>query len=167
MDWGSFLCLVIFSLKQYILKSMKTKASGWQPPVLCQSCSLLRLSIPGSPKQCMGWRVRLAKAAQLQTVWSSYSPAEVDAFSSSCTCHWYWCLSAPQHRDLSSGLHIKSDCFGSSFQFNVSHKTVHYSGHRAKLPKATRGYVLTWGRLVWNSGESGSFSGQKAVNTMC
>lgn len=136
---------------------MKTKASGWDPLILCQSCSLFRLSIPDSPKQCMGCRVRLAKAAQLQTVLSSYSPAEVDVFPSSCTCHWYWCLSAPQHSDLSSGLHIKMDCSGSSFQFSVSHMPLHYSGHRAKLPQGTRGYLLSWGSLVWNSGESRSF----------
>lgn len=168
MDWGFFVWLFsFFHWNSYILKSMKTKTSGWQPLNLYQSCSLLRLSLAGSPKQCTGWRVRLAKAAQLQTVLSSYSPSEVDAFSSSCTRHWCWCLSAPQHSDLSSALHIKMDCFGSSFQFSGSHMPLHYSGRRAKLPKAARAYVLTWGSLVWNSGESGSFFGQKAVNTTC
>lgn len=147
---------------------MKTKASGRQPPHLSWNCSLLRVSIPGSPKQCPGWRVRLAKAAQLQTILSPYLHAEVDAFSSSCTRHWCWCLSAPQHSDLSSGLHIKMDCSGSSFQFSVSHVPLDCSGCRAKLPRAPRTYVLTWGSLVWNNRESGSFFfGQKAVNRMC
>lgn len=147
MDRGFFVWFFsFFHWNSCISKSMKTKTSGWQPLNLYQSCSLLRLSLAGSPKQCMGWRVRQAKAAQLQTVLSSYSPSEVDAFSSSCTRHWCWCLSAPQHSDLSSALHIKMDCFGSSFQFSGSHMPLHYSGRRAKLPKAARAYVLTWGK---------------------
>lgn len=65
--------------------------------------------------------MRPAKAAKHQAALSSYSPADVDAFSSSYTRHWCQCLSAPQHADLSSGLHIKTDCFGSGFQFSKPH----------------------------------------------
>lgn len=140
--------LLFLSLKQLHFKKHENKNQWLTAPKLVPELLFAQIVLSRSPKQCTGWRVRLAKAAQLQTVLSSYSPSEVDAFSSSCTRHWCWCLSAPQHSDLYSALHIKMDCFGSSFQFSVSHMPLHYSGCRAKLPKAARAYVLTWGSLV-------------------